>query len=201
MTHLKRKVSQQISFSLTYCLAHRHIDTYRARANMRTQMNSPRWYLWFCLMWCEVMLLGKDGLEREGWGCLGCERARERKTLEKECPAAVWLTCVVVFGARKPRRSPNEFIIRLFQLRHSQWTDNMKQAETSCSSSSSSGWSQSSLNNPSLLSNFYSNPTYFLNLKDPKTERQLHLGPAETRSVYQPWSGPDLQREMSELEW
>lgn len=66
------------------------------------------------------MLLGKDGLEREGWGCLGCERARERETLEKECPTAVWLACVVVFGARKPRRCPHEFIIRLFQLRHSQ---------------------------------------------------------------------------------
>ena len=57
------------------------------------------------------MLLGKDG--DVGKGVMGASGVRESEgeTLETERPAAVWLAFVVVFGARKPRRSPNEFII------------------------------------------------------------------------------------------
>lgn len=53
------------------------------------------------------MLLGKDGLEREGRGRLGCESAGES-------PAAAPLACVV-FGARTPRRSHHEFMVRRFR--------------------------------------------------------------------------------------
>lgn len=61
-------------------------------------------------MWCELILLGKDGIVLSGvW---------ERETLEKQRPAAALLACVVVFCARKPRRSPLEFICRLFLIRH-----------------------------------------------------------------------------------
>lgn len=75
-----------------------------------------------CSVVCEVMLLGKDGKrwEWEGWWCL-------RGESDPWCLTAVWFTCVVIFVARKLRSSPHEFIIRLFQLRHAQWTQNPKQ--------------------------------------------------------------------------
>lgn len=61
---------------------------------------------------------GSDGVV---WGVRERKRERrERQRPRRDCPTAVWLACVVVFGAKKPRRSPHEFIIRLFQLRHSQ---------------------------------------------------------------------------------
>lgn len=136
-------------YSTQSCLngTFKHTDTAQANAHMHTHTNMHTHTHTFplvippiCLMQSEVMILGKDRLEREGWGCLGRVRERGKETPEKACPAAVWLKCVVVFSARKPRRS-HELIIWLLQLRHSQWTESAKQRDTGHSSGSESSQS------------------------------------------------------------
>lgn len=80
MSHLNRNVSETASFS--YSPSHSHIHRYKTQT-------LPRWYLRLCLMWCEVMLLGKDG--KGGIGVLeGWEREKDsREIVSHSCVACI----------------------------------------------------------------------------------------------------------------
>lgn len=138
MARVNRKVSESVSFSLCDVqLARWHIDAELKQTRTLTYNWTPKVIPLILLnvVWAHA--------SRKGWvgtGGKGLSGVWERGTLEKECPAAARLACVVVFCARKPRRPPPplECIIRLFLIRHSQWRDNTMQAQTSHSSGRSS---------------------------------------------------------------
>lgn len=107
MARVNRKVWKCVSFSLCDIqLTRWHIDAELKRTRTLT-------YKW-TLKVIPLILLNVvwAHASRKGWvgtGGKGLSGVWERGTLEKECPAAVSceLACVVVFCARKPRRSPH----------------------------------------------------------------------------------------------
>lgn len=106
---------KQLLSLITFPLTH-YIQT----QGPNTLTNAPhRWYLKRRLICCEVMLLGKDGDVRKGGMEEGASEGWKRPVVVLQLHGLHVLSCWL---PEKPRRSPYEFIIRLFQLRHTQWT-------------------------------------------------------------------------------
>lgn len=161
------------------------------------------------------MLLGKDWEVGKGWdeGVWGV-RERERDPRERASRSCVVCICCCVRCQKTKELPPwthhQTYSTQTLPVNAAHearpwytvsfvfiWRMLRKSEQKSSGSGSSCGRLWITL--PACAVLLLTNPTHLA--RGSEIGRQLHLDPAETWSVYQPRSDPDLWREMSEPEW